>query len=169
MSLLHHFYITPFAAFALKRLAETPGVAVTARSSIWRTKAWGKEDQPDFLNMCALVRTTLAEAPDAGIRAPSAIVIGDDHIMVEVDYPHGDSTWPHTQSVLRDYFRECADAFDVRRHIRFGCTVDGAEWDERTARWTVRYADDSGRLPGESPLPETAEDLDLAIESAVRP
>jgi len=29
-------------------------------------------------------------------------VIGDDHIMVEVDYPHGDSTWPNTQSILRD-------------------------------------------------------------------
>ena len=29
-------------------------------------------------------------------------VIGDDHIMVEVDYPHGDSTWPNTQTVLRD-------------------------------------------------------------------
>ncbi|MEY4362214.1 MAG: hypothetical protein RL391_1520 [Actinomycetota bacterium] len=29
-------------------------------------------------------------------------VIGEDHIMVEVDYPHGDSTWPMTQSVLHD-------------------------------------------------------------------
>jgi predicted TIM-barrel fold metal-dependent hydrolase len=28
--------------------------------------------------------------------------IGVDHIMVEVDYPHADSTWPDTQSVLRD-------------------------------------------------------------------
>jgi predicted TIM-barrel fold metal-dependent hydrolase len=27
--------------------------------------------------------------------------IGLDHIMVEVDYPHGDSTWPHTQSVIQ--------------------------------------------------------------------
>ncbi len=26
--------------------------------------------------------------------------IGIDHIMVEVDYPHGDSTWPDTQSVI---------------------------------------------------------------------
>jgi predicted TIM-barrel fold metal-dependent hydrolase len=26
--------------------------------------------------------------------------IGIDHIMVEVDYPHGDSTWPDTQAVL---------------------------------------------------------------------
>jgi predicted TIM-barrel fold metal-dependent hydrolase len=27
--------------------------------------------------------------------------IGIDHIMVEVDYPHGDSTWPDTQEVIR--------------------------------------------------------------------
>jgi predicted TIM-barrel fold metal-dependent hydrolase len=27
--------------------------------------------------------------------------IGVDHIMVEVDYPHGDSTWPDTQDVIR--------------------------------------------------------------------
>lgn len=27
-------------------------------------------------------------------------VIGVDHIMVEVDYPHGDSTWPDTQDVI---------------------------------------------------------------------
>jgi predicted TIM-barrel fold metal-dependent hydrolase len=26
--------------------------------------------------------------------------IGVDHIMVEVDYPHGDTTWPDTQSVI---------------------------------------------------------------------
>jgi predicted TIM-barrel fold metal-dependent hydrolase len=28
--------------------------------------------------------------------------IGVDHIMIEVDYPHGDSTWPDTQSVIQD-------------------------------------------------------------------
>jgi predicted TIM-barrel fold metal-dependent hydrolase len=27
--------------------------------------------------------------------------IGIDHVMVEVDYPHGDSTWPDTQSVIQ--------------------------------------------------------------------
>lgn len=27
-------------------------------------------------------------------------VIGLDHVMVEVDYPHGDSTWPDTQAVI---------------------------------------------------------------------
>ena len=28
--------------------------------------------------------------------------IGVDHIMVESDYPHADSTWPDTQAVLRE-------------------------------------------------------------------
>ncbi|MBV9285335.1 MAG: amidohydrolase family protein, partial [Acidimicrobiia bacterium] len=27
---------------------------------------------------------------------------GPDHVMVEVDYPHADSTWPDTQELLRD-------------------------------------------------------------------
>jgi predicted TIM-barrel fold metal-dependent hydrolase len=31
-------------------------------------------------------------------------VIGVDKIMVEVDYPHGDSTWPETQRVIEDYW-----------------------------------------------------------------
>ncbi|MFZ9628279.1 MAG: flavin-containing monooxygenase [Ilumatobacteraceae bacterium] len=55
--------------------------------------------------------------------------------------------WPRhysDQSVLLDYFRACADAFDVRRHVRFGCTVRGAEWDDAAQRWTVRYDDTSG-------------------------
>ena len=30
--------------------------------------------------------------------------IGVDHIMVEVDYPHGDSTWPDTQAVIAQYW-----------------------------------------------------------------
>ena len=30
--------------------------------------------------------------------------IGVDHIMVEVDYPHGDSTWPDTQDVIERYW-----------------------------------------------------------------
>jgi predicted TIM-barrel fold metal-dependent hydrolase len=28
--------------------------------------------------------------------------IGVDHVMVEVDYPHGDSTWPDTQAVIEN-------------------------------------------------------------------
>jgi predicted TIM-barrel fold metal-dependent hydrolase len=32
-------------------------------------------------------------------------IIGTDHIMVETDYPHSDSTWPDTQKLLTDRFR----------------------------------------------------------------
>jgi hypothetical protein len=39
---------------------------------------------------------------------PSSIAtryaIGVDHIMVEVDYPHGDGTWPNTQAVIDRYW-----------------------------------------------------------------
>lgn len=49
------------AAFvhALSRLAEAPGVKLTHASSVYRTPPWGKRDQPPFLNMAALVETTL--------------------------------------------------------------------------------------------------------------
>ena len=30
--------------------------------------------------------------------------IGIDHIMAEVDYPHGDGTWPDTQAVIEKYW-----------------------------------------------------------------
>ena len=45
--------------FALERLEQTADVDVIATSSIYRTAPWGKTDQPDFLNMAALLRTTL--------------------------------------------------------------------------------------------------------------
>ena len=46
--------------YALERLAMAEGVAVVATSSIYRTAPWGKLDQPDFLNMAALLRVTIA-------------------------------------------------------------------------------------------------------------
>jgi predicted TIM-barrel fold metal-dependent hydrolase len=30
--------------------------------------------------------------------------IGEDHVMLEVDYPHSDTTWPDTQDLLRSGF-----------------------------------------------------------------
>ncbi len=45
---------------ALASLDARNDCAVIARSSVWRTPPWGKTDQPDFLNMCALIDTTLA-------------------------------------------------------------------------------------------------------------
>jgi predicted TIM-barrel fold metal-dependent hydrolase len=35
---------------------------------------------------------------------PTRYAIGVDHIMVEVDYPHGDGTWPDTQAVIERYW-----------------------------------------------------------------
>lgn len=46
-------------AQALGRLDARADCAIVARSSVWRTPPWGKTDQPDFLNMCALLDTTL--------------------------------------------------------------------------------------------------------------
>jgi predicted TIM-barrel fold metal-dependent hydrolase len=44
--------------------------------------------------------------------------IGVDHIMVEVDYPHADSTWPETQDFLAD--RIGGLPIDDQRAILFG-------------------------------------------------
>ena len=54
--------------------------------------------------------------------------------------------WPlhySTQAVLLEYFRRCADAFDVRDRIRFETEVVSAAWSDTDARWavTVRAAD----------------------------
>ena len=42
----------------------------------------------------------------ASIEDPSAFrqldVVGEDRVMLEVDYPHQDSTWPDTQALIRD-------------------------------------------------------------------
>ena len=35
--------------------------------------------------------------------------IGIDHIMVESDYPHADSSWPDTQQLLTDTWGELPD------------------------------------------------------------
>ncbi len=47
-------------AQALLALDARDDCRVVARSSVWRTPPWGKTDQPDFLNMCALLDTILA-------------------------------------------------------------------------------------------------------------
>jgi 2-amino-4-hydroxy-6-hydroxymethyldihydropteridine diphosphokinase len=54
----------PVAAFAaaLKGLHAHPDVTLGRLSSIYRTPPWGKTDQPEFLNMAALVETSLQPA-----------------------------------------------------------------------------------------------------------
>ncbi|GAA4874371.1 flavin-containing monooxygenase [Actinomycetospora straminea] len=55
--------------------------------------------------------------------------------------------WPHQFSArddIHDYFRSVADAFDLRRLVRFGHEVVAAEYDDATARWTVTARDRDG-------------------------
>lgn len=44
---------------ALLRLSLTPGVSLSALSQVYETAAWGREDQPDYLNMVAAARVEL--------------------------------------------------------------------------------------------------------------
>jgi 4-hydroxyacetophenone monooxygenase len=56
--------------------------------------------------------------------------------------------WPlhfSTQDVLLDYFRRCADTFDLREHIRFESVVRSATWSEVDRRWTVQVQHADGR------------------------
>ena len=45
---------------ALALLRQAPGTQEVRASSLYRTPPWGKLDQPPFLNMAAIVRTSLA-------------------------------------------------------------------------------------------------------------
>lgn len=45
---------------ALERLDAQDGIQVEAVSALYRTPPWGVTDQPDFLNACVAVRTSLA-------------------------------------------------------------------------------------------------------------
>ena len=47
-------------ARAVALIDELPRVRITAVSAVYRTPAWGKTDQPDFLNIVALGETTLS-------------------------------------------------------------------------------------------------------------
>jgi 2-amino-4-hydroxy-6-hydroxymethyldihydropteridine diphosphokinase len=44
---------------ALRALDENPDCKVLRVSSVWKTPPWGVTDQPDFLNACASISTTL--------------------------------------------------------------------------------------------------------------
>ncbi|OAN39325.1 flavin-containing monooxygenase [Mycolicibacterium iranicum] len=46
-----------------------------------------------------------------------------------------------TGSEIKQYADDVADKYDVRRHIRFRVTVEGARWDEDAKLWRVGLAD----------------------------
>jgi 4-hydroxyacetophenone monooxygenase len=68
--------------------------------------------------------------------------------------------WPFhfsTQAVLQGYFADCADAFAVRDHVRFGTEVLSAVWSDTDNRWTIRTRDAHGN--------ETAIEADAVISA----
>lgn len=55
--------------------------------------------------------------------------------------------WPFhfsTQGALLDYFRECADRFGLRPHIRFGTEVISATFSDEQRTWSVHVRDRDG-------------------------
>ncbi len=45
-----------------------------------------------------------------------------------------------TGAEIKQYADDVADKYDVRRHIRFNTTVEGARWDEDAKLWRVALA-----------------------------
>jgi 2-amino-4-hydroxy-6-hydroxymethyldihydropteridine diphosphokinase len=66
---------------ALAALAAHPHVALTARSSFYRTPPWGPVAQPPFLNMAALIRTDLS--PHALLDLCLAIEASEGRVRAE--------------------------------------------------------------------------------------
>lgn len=55
--------------------------------------------------------------------------------------------WPQhfsTQPVLLNYFQDVAARHDLRKHIRFGVTVEEMAWDERRVVWKVKLQTPEG-------------------------
>lgn len=54
--------------------------------------------------------------------------------------------WRHRyakQAEILDYTRHCADKYDIRRHVRFGASVQSAVYDEQQGVWKLTLADGS--------------------------
>ena len=54
--------------------------------------------------------------------------------------PEWSRTYP-LQPEIRDYLRECADRYGVRPHLRLGCAIERAEWDEEARAWRLETSD----------------------------
>lgn len=55
--------------------------------------------------------------------------------------------WPYffsPQQVLHQYFRDCAERFDLLPIIKFNTEVESAVWEEVTQQWIVTSIDDAG-------------------------
>ena len=55
-----------------------------------------------------------------------------------------------TGAEIKQYADDVADKYDVRRHIRFNTTVEGARWDEEAGLWRVALGDGQTLSSGSS-------------------
>jgi cation diffusion facilitator CzcD-associated flavoprotein CzcO len=69
--------------------------------------------------------------------------------------------WSRTyskQAEIQAYLRDCAERFDVMRHIRFSTDVQSGAWDDEAQRWTLQTTDGEVRarvvVAGFGPLSE---------------
>jgi 2-amino-4-hydroxy-6-hydroxymethyldihydropteridine diphosphokinase len=130
---------------------------VTAVSSLWRTPPWGKKDQPDFYNACALIETKLsprallgalqqierdlgrARAEKWGPRVIDIDIVAYDCLALD----ESDFILPHRQALERAFV--LAPLAEIAPHMLLGATrviealarVDGADLSiaERGGGW----------------------------------
>jgi cation diffusion facilitator CzcD-associated flavoprotein CzcO len=73
--------------------------------------------------------------PGSGCDIPSHLY----SFSFDLGYPWG---WRYgKQAEILDYLRQVARKFDLARHIRFNCEVEGADFDEGRGVWRIRLAD----------------------------
>ena len=136
-----------------------------------RTPAWRKDDiAPDRpfsvivvgagmsgilaahrLDQAGVSFTVLEKNDDVGgtwfeNRYPGCRVDVPNHLYSYSFFQRPD--WPQRftpQEALLDYFRDAADALDVRKHIRFGTEVLDATYREQEGDWVVRLRTRDGR------------------------
>lgn len=76
---------------------------------------------------------------------PGCRVDSENHIYA---YSFRPKDWPQhfsQQEVLRRYFSDTADEYDLRKHIRFETEVTELAWQEGSATWQVDVTDSAGR------------------------
>jgi cation diffusion facilitator CzcD-associated flavoprotein CzcO len=79
-------------------------------------------------------------------RYPGAGVDTPNHLYSFSFAPYDWSMYFALRDELHAYLEHVADRFDLRRHIRFGTTVERATYDEHAQEWVVEVRTDDGTV-----------------------